>query len=464
MSLTYKVEELFRKRSDLTPKHHSWEEVKLFDVCEIRNGFAFKSIKFNSEGIGKPLIRIRDVTNNFTNTYYDGDFSKDYIIREGDLIIGMDGDFNSNLWNGPDALLNQRVCRLIPMEKFLNIKFLAYGLDGYLKVINENTSSITVKHLSSRDIGKIPFSLPPINEQNRIVEKLDVIFSKIDSIKERMDIIPKLIKQFRQSVLHAAVTGKLTEEWRKANEIRWFQEIEQGKENKIGWKTQIAEDACLKVQNGTTPKNNPFTIEGDIPFLKVYNIQDQKIAFDYKPQFVKRAVHDSVLKRSIAFPNDVIINIVGPPLGKVALVTSDYSEWNLNQAIVLFRPKDYLLSKYLYYFLCEGSEIFKYSSEYKGSAGQTNISLTQCRKFSIPIPSIDEQKEIINQVNRFFSLADSVEEKYLTLKEEIELLPQSLLRKAFKGELVPQDKNDEPAEKLIGRILQEKEKRQVKRK
>lgn len=386
------------------------------------------------------------------------------IVNVDDVLICKINPRINRVWRVSNSENSKKIASsewiVINSKGFINSDYLRYAFSApfFRLKLNSEVSGVggSLTRARPKLVKDYKIPLAPLNEQNRIVEKLDALFARIDSIKERMETIPELIRQFRQSVLHAAVTGELTEEWRKANEIRWSQEIEHGKENKIGWKTQIAEDACLKVQNGTTPTNNPFTIEGDIPFLKVYNIQDQKIAFDYKPQFVKREVHESVLKRSIAFPYDVIINIVGPPLGKVALITCDYPEWNLNQAIVLFRPKEYLLSKYLYYFLCEGSEIFNYSSEYKGSAGQTNISLTQCRNFSIPIPSIDEQKEIINQVDILFSLASTIEEKFLILKENIEQLPQSILSKTFKGELVPQDPDDEPAKKLLERIMGEK--------
>lgn len=213
-----------------------------------------------------------------------------------------------------------------------------------------------------------------------------------------------------------------------------------------------AADACTEVASGSTPPNNPFTKKGDVPFLKVYNIVDQKIDFDYKPQFVSREIHETKLKRCKLYPNDVIINIVGPPLGKVAMVTNQYPEWNMNQALVLFRPKEFLLPIYTFYILNEGSEIKRLENEYRGSAGQTNISLTQCRNFIFSIPSLAEQKEIIHRVEKLLALADKIESRYSKAKVQLDKLPQSLLAKAFRGELVPQDENDESASILIEKL------------
>jgi len=91
--------------------HPSWDRIFLGEIADVQNGFAFSS-KFFSRENGFPLIRIRDVLKNKTETFYEGGFSEDYIVVKGDIIIGMDGDFNAGIWNGENALLNQRVCRL----------------------------------------------------------------------------------------------------------------------------------------------------------------------------------------------------------------------------------------------------------------------------------------------------------------------------------------------------------------
>lgn len=193
---------------------------------------------------------------------------------------------------------------------------------------------------------------------------------------------------------------------------------------------------CEKVQSGSTPRDNPFDQNGTIPFLKVYNIVNQRIDFDYKPQFVTEAVHKKTLARSIALPNDILMNIVGPPLGKIAILTNQYPEWNLNQAITLFRvDSDLLLNKFMYYVLCEGALVRDVMPDTKGSVGQINISLSQCRDAIIPAPTILEQAEIIHRVEQLFAYADQIEQRVKDAQTCVNSLTQSILAKAFRGEL-----------------------------
>jgi type I restriction enzyme S subunit len=145
------------------------------------NGFAFKSSRFNKDQQGLPLLRIRDVGKEMTDSYYDGPYEAQYIVKRGDLVVGMDGDFNSARWQGPNALLNQRVCKITITSENYEPRFLDIVLPGYLTAINERTSSVTVKHLSSTSIAEIPLPLPPLPEQRRIVAKIEELFTRLDA-------------------------------------------------------------------------------------------------------------------------------------------------------------------------------------------------------------------------------------------------------------------------------------------
>jgi type I restriction enzyme S subunit len=116
---------------------------------------------FNSKGVGMPLLRMRDVLSDRTEAHYDGPYNEHEIVEPGDLIIGMDGEFNCARWVGPRALLNQRVCRVNFMTHAVNRDFVFFALPGYLRAINAATPSVTVKHLSSKSVADIPLPLPP---------------------------------------------------------------------------------------------------------------------------------------------------------------------------------------------------------------------------------------------------------------------------------------------------------------
>lgn len=173
--------------------------------------------------------------------------------------------------------------------------------------------------------------LPPIAEQRRIVEKVEALLARVNAARDRLAKVPGILKRFRQSVLAAACSGELTAT-AHGDSAGGSDELPNG------WRTMRAVDACLLVQNGNTPRNKPFTSNGDVPFLKIFNIVDQRITFECRRQFISKTIHLGELRRSITLPGDVLMNIVGPPLGKVAIVPQTYPEWNINQALVAFRP------------------------------------------------------------------------------------------------------------------------------
>ena len=181
MALTVPLSEIVQKSSNpLLAKHESWGRVLLGDVATVLNGFAFKSSEFSNSG-GVPLIRIRDIGKDRSETTYLGEYDPRYVVEPGDLLVGMDGDFNCARWRGPLGLLNQRVCKITLKSDIYLPKFLDYTLPGYLKAINDVTSSVTVKHLSSKSIEEIPLPLPPKEVQQRLVaeiEKQHAILSK----------------------------------------------------------------------------------------------------------------------------------------------------------------------------------------------------------------------------------------------------------------------------------------------
>jgi type I restriction enzyme S subunit len=146
------------------------------------------------------------------------------------------------------------------------------------------------------------------------------------------------------------------------------------------------------------------------------------------------------------------MNIVGPPLGKVAITPDDYDEWNINQAITLFRASDLIRSRWIYMLLCEGSNIRNIELQTKGSAGQVNISLTQCRGFEFPVPGVKEQDEIIARVEYIFTFAEALDAKLTSARKIVDRLTPALLAKAFRGELVTQDPNDQPASELLAKL------------
>lgn len=184
----------------------------------------------------------------------------------------------------------------------------------------------------------------------------------------------------------------------------------------------------------------------------MYNLRNQQIDFFFHPQYIKPEVHNGKLQRLRTEVGDLIMNIVGPPLGKLAIIPSDLPESNFNQAAVLIRPYMYkkILVHYHFYYLSEMSEINSIST--KGSAGQVNISLTQSQNMRIALPPLNEQVRIVEEVRKWFTYVNAIENNSCELEELIGNTKQSILRMAIQGKLVKQNPSDEPAIELLKRI------------
>ena len=184
----------------------------------------------------------------------------------------------------------------------------------------------------------------------------------------------------------------------------------------------------------------------------MYNLRNHNIDFNFKPQFIKEDVHNGKLQRSRTEVGDLIMNIVGPPLGKLALIPPSLPQANFNQAAVLIRPylhKD-IINVYLKAYLEEMTEINSIST--KGSAGQVNISLTQSQNMRIPLPPVSEQNRILKNLKHWLSMVDCIDGNKENLHDTIKHAKSKLLDLAIHGKLVPQDPTDEPASELLKRI------------
>lgn len=162
--------------------------------------------------------------------------------------------------------------------------------------------------------------------------------------------------------------------------------------------TVIASEVCDFITKGTTPPTGEITEKyeiGMIPYLKVYNLSfTGELLFDNMPQYISADTHNKQLARSKVLPNDVLMNIVGPPLGKFSLVTDEFSEWNINQAIAIFRAKDRVLPRYLMAALMQPNVLRPFLEQAVGIR-QLNLSLEQCRNLEFPLPPIEEQRAFV---------------------------------------------------------------------
>jgi type I restriction enzyme, S subunit len=477
MSFTESLDDIIKEnRNKLLGTHLSWERVSLSCIVSILNGFAFSSDQFTKDR-GMPLLRIRDIHNDKTEAYFEGEYDPLYIVNKGDLIIGMDGDFHCALWMGPDALLNQRVCKISLLENYYNKKFLTFLLPGYLSAINDATSSVTVKHLSSRTISEIPIPLPPFPEQHRIVTRIEELFSRLDAGVQALQRAKAQLQRYRQSVLQAAVEGRLTAEWRAAHpevepaeklleKILGDKRIHAGKSCNdpclpkldnlpklpFGWTwasvDQLSEQIvdCLH----STPKfiaNGKYCIDTTC-------IEPGRILFD-KARFVSDETYRERIQRLKPETGDILFSREGT-IG-IAITVTDSVEFCLGQRMMMFRPSKGIISSYFMWALL--SSVFKKQWEPKVTGTTApHINIRDIRAMALPLTSYEEQAQIIEEIENLFSVMNEVQNTLDINLNRAAILRQSVLTRAFEGKLVPQDPNDEPASLLLERIRAERTK------
>jgi type I restriction enzyme S subunit len=435
MSFGESLDVLINNSTDgLLAAHPSWARVKLGEISTLTNGYPFNSAGFNTE-IGEPLVRIRDISRGRPETLYKGNLSDPKIpyIANGHIVIGMDGDFNCRVWQGGRALLNQRVCTVCADEAVYSQKLLAFALPGYLKVINDNTSSITVKHLSSKTVQDIPLPLPPLPEQRRIVERIETLFARLDKGEEAVRQVQGLLRRYRQSVLKAAVTGdiigKTADAWPETTLGRHLQDMRYGTAKK-----------CLPTPHGTAVLRIPNVVGGEI------DLQDLKYT-DLRPKDLKTLSlkkGDMLIVRSNGSANLV---------GRGAVVNDDGVGLAFAGYLIRLRlNQNQLLPDYLQLVLGAPAARSAIERQARSTSGVHNINSDEVRAISFRLPSLPDQAAIVAVTESELTKVDDLESWCATELARSTALRQSILKQAFSGRLVPQDPTDEPAAALLARI------------
>ncbi|EHE62883.1 type I restriction modification DNA specificity domain protein [Streptococcus pneumoniae 3063-00] len=350
------------------------KKVKLGEVCEILSGYAFKSSQFNDNKIGLPLIRIRDVERGFSDTYFEGTYPEEYLIKNGDLLITMDGSFILKKWEGDLALLNQRVCKIKITDKSVDEGYISWLIPKFLKEIEDKTPFVTVKHLSVAKIKDISFVLPNKLEQKLIAKKLNTISQIYDFRKIQSEKFNELVKSRFNEMFGDVILNE--KEWKvsKWNEI-------------------------LTIRNGKNQKQVEDA-DGKFPI--------------YGSGGIMGYAKDWIVKK-----NSVIIGRKGN-INKPILVRENF--WNVDTAFGLEPVLEKINSEYLFYF-CQ-----LYNFE-KLNKAVTIPSLTKSDllNISIPLPPLALQ-------NEFADFVVQVDKSQLAIQkslEELETLKKSLMQEYF---------------------------------
>ncbi len=344
-----------------------WTYKRLLDECSILYGYPFDSKCFSSSNEDMPLIRIRDVKEGHTSTYYSGDYPNEYIIHKGDYLIGMDGEFNISPWQSEDALLNQRVCKIESKNPDILMRYVYRFLIKELKKIEDETPFVTVKHLSAKKLNQIILPLPPLSEQQRIVSELDLLSSIIEKKKAQL----KEYDQLAQSIFYDMFGDPVT------NEKGW----EKASLSKMG--------LLARGVSKHRPRNAPELLGGTMPLIQTGDVSNADFYIrNYNSTYSELGVSQSKIWKA-----GTLCITIAATIGKCAILSFDAC---FPDSVVGFTVNNKLCNnEYVFFiFKCLQSIL----EENAPSVAQKNINLKVLNDLELPLPPLPLQQSFASKI------------------------------------------------------------------
>lgn len=421
----------------------NWIETEIGNLCSLKNGRAFKPGEWQSSGL--PIVRIQNLNNPASAyNYFQGEVDERNRLRGGELLFAWSGtpgtSFGAHVWRGGDAVLNQHIFRVDFDDALLDKRFFRSAINQKLsELIDVAHGGVGLRHVTKGVFERTLVALPPRTEQTRIANQLDTLLTRVQSCNDRFDAIPALLKRFRQAVLDAATLGALTAEWREANG------------GDYEWKDVQLSDIA-EVQGGVTKDaKKQSVLDEEVPYLRVANVQRGYIDLtEVKTIRVPRTKLESLLLEK----GDALFNEGGDldKLGRGWVWEGQIPRCTFQNHVFRARLFDkanqpkfvswWGNSRGLEYFIRSG----------KQTTNLASINKKMLAALPIRLPSPAEQAEIVRRVEALFAFADRIEARATAARTQAQRLSSLVLAKAFRGELVQQDPQDEPASALLQRL------------
>lgn len=372
---------------------------KLPELCEIQYGYAFDSACFTENNTYLPLVRIRDVKRGYSETFYSGNYPSDYVIDSGSLLVGMDGEFNIARWKGGHALLNQRVCKITAKED-VNEEYIRFALSKALKIIENRTAFVTVKHLSAKELNQLEIDVPNYTTQTDIAKVLTQIESIISARQQQLQKLDELVK------------------------ARFIELFGDPATNPYGWQQLTVNDVCVSVVRG--PFGSALKKEFFVPPSDTtYKVYEQKHAIQKSSTigtYYVTAEKYNELRRFECHSSDILMSCSGT-MGELYQLPAGCERGIINQALCKFTLNERILP---IVFLAYMRETIG-NLETKGSGIQNIAAVSYVKAMPINLPPMRVQE----QYATFVEQADKSKVAVQKALDEAQLLFDSLMQKYF---------------------------------
>lgn len=333
--------------------------------------------------------------------------------------------------------------------KFVDFPF-AQGADGvkvlrpkpfYLpKAFYYALQSVNIPNLGYRRhfplFNKFSIPLPPFAEQQRIVERIESLFAKLDEAKEKAQAVVDSFETRKAAILHKAFTGELTAKWREEHGVRME-----------SWEVRTLDSVCSSIFDGDHMP--PPKAESGIPFLVISNVNTGHLTFE-NTRFVPQEYYDTLSDTRKPQLGDVLYTLVGS-FG-IPVVVNSKRPFCFQRHMALLRPID-VSPQFLWYIL-QTPEMYDKASSIATGTAQLTVPIKGLRAMTIPRPNIAEQVEIVRILDGFFAREQSAKEVAEAVLAQIDLMKKSILARAFRGELGTNDPNEESAVELLKKVFQ----------
>ncbi len=342
-----------------------------------------------------------------------------------------------------DASTNQACAVAQPHTEILDTELLYYFLLSEKRNFIEAGKGGAQPNISQGVLKSWLFTLPPVNEQQRIVAKIEALFSEIDKGAETLKTAREQLKVYRQAVLKQAFEGKLTAQWHEER-------------NQPAFERRLLGKMLSFLTSGSRGWAKFYSTKGEI-FIRAQNLKHDRLDLDDVAYVQLPELSEGM--RTRVQVGDLLITITGANVTRTGYVHSEIGNAYVSQHVALCRPTDAVDPEFLYWYLIAETAGRRQLKEFAYGAGKPGLNLDNIRSVEVFLPSLDEQTEIVGRINALLSVEENLVSVIDSELQRVESLRQSILKKAFSGQLVPQDPDDEPASVLLERIRIEKDAR-----